>query len=197
MDKIVAFEYVMWRLITQYCKKNPDISQEKALKSFDRIKAMKLLFFISAVEAENGNDGLLGTFDKFYAMPYGHVEGDIYDAIVGDKLKYYSIKKKDEGFVIKKEFENIDINKEFEKIDINEDFKNKVETAIQQLELKNEDILYKCQSFQLVDLSHEWYSWKLLYNPAKFENRKSFPIPPSKIKSEPKFYKLKLWELYN
>ena len=69
-SKIVAFEYILYKLNEWYKENNP--TQENDLSI---LKAMKLLFFVSVVDTEKH---LLSTFDNFQAWQYGHVEADVY-----------------------------------------------------------------------------------------------------------------------
>ena len=60
-------------------------------KPFPKLTAMKLLF-LAAAPKKDGGDDLLDIFDNFYAMPYGPVESDVYNAIQEDKLPSFSVK---------------------------------------------------------------------------------------------------------
>ena len=59
-------------------------------KPFPKLTAMKLLF-LAAAPKEEGGDDLLDIFDNFYAMPYGPIEIDVYNAIQGNKLPSYTV----------------------------------------------------------------------------------------------------------
>ena len=88
-DKILLFEYLVYRLIEWY--KDVVSDSHYINKHFSRLTALKLLFFVSTIkDTENGNKDLLDVFNKFYAMQYGPVEIDIYTAIVEGKTKLYT-----------------------------------------------------------------------------------------------------------
>lgn len=74
--KELAFEYLMDCFIDWYKSIKNDNSFHY---SFTKLKVIKLLFFASAVNANNEDHNLLGTFNKFVAMPFGPVESDIYN----------------------------------------------------------------------------------------------------------------------
>jgi hypothetical protein len=82
--KIECFEYlfvqyVRWFIEEHIKTKNelPTISEIE--NNFSKLKLMKLLFFTCAVEANKNDNGLLHIFDEWYAMPFGHVENDVYN----------------------------------------------------------------------------------------------------------------------
>ena len=69
-NKIVAFEYILYKLNEWYKDNNGEKENDLSI-----LKAMKLLFFVSGVDVEKN---LLSTFDNFQAWQYGHVEADVY-----------------------------------------------------------------------------------------------------------------------
>ena len=71
--KILAFEYVLENLGKWY----QDETRTSGVPVFTKLKAFKLLFFVSSAEAQNENLGLLKLFDNHHALPYGPVESDI------------------------------------------------------------------------------------------------------------------------
>ena len=88
VDKILLFEYLVYRLIEWYQKVVSD--QKYIQKHFSRLTALKLLFFVSTIkDGENENSDLLDIFNNFCAMQYGPVESDIYAAIVKEKTRLY------------------------------------------------------------------------------------------------------------
>ena len=171
--KIKCFEFLTENLLNWFS------SQSNSHNDFSKLKLFKLLFFVSAVDASESENGLLEIFDKFHAMPYGHVESDIYDnfgqlnrVVVGKK--YTSIKPE------------IDETEYYLSID---PFKELIHQSIESLKQCNADII-NYSAFDLVELSHEWQSWKSIFNLARLQNKLSLPIPQSLIKLEPKFFKL-------
>ena len=173
--KIYLFEYMIKKIVEKYVTlKNVD--KREALSAFSKLKLIKLNFFISAVNANEKNNGLLDIFDNFYAMPYGHVESDIYEGL--KKLKYYSF----EGNQLKE-------NSQFPEDIKFPDEKRKIDQALESLYDKNPNILY-ASAFQLVELSHRWHSWKIMFEKAKSSGTNSTPISFQMIKFEPKYFEL-------
>ena len=75
------FEYLVF-LLEQW--KN-DI---QATGSFTKLRLQKILFFAVAVNATEENHPLLNVFNRFYAMPYGPVELDIYESMKRNEFDY-------------------------------------------------------------------------------------------------------------
>ena len=74
-NKLVTFEYVLYKLNEWYEEMNPD-KKGTGENDLSILKAMKLLFFISGVDIANN---LFDTFNRFQAWQYGHVEADLYN----------------------------------------------------------------------------------------------------------------------
>jgi len=152
-DKILAFEYLVYRLIEWY---NTTISSTTNVipPNFSRLSVLKLLFLTAAVKNETIADfnkqDLLGTFNKFCAMQYGPVEIDVYAAIVKGYTQIYrfdnnSIK------VIRA------IGNYFDELDIS--LKESIDSSIALLTSKNQNIV-KYSATQLVNITHKWQSWQ-------------------------------------
>ena len=90
--KELAFEYLMDCFIDWYKSIKNDNSFHY---SFTKLKVIKLLFFASAVNANNEDHNLLGTFNKFVAMPFGPVESDIYNKMNQSAIGKYCISDKE------------------------------------------------------------------------------------------------------
>ena len=175
-EKILAFEYLLFKLVEWHRDVSGNDSNDISI-----LKALKLLFFVSVVKYEKDSEATLldDVFNKFVAMPFGHVETEIYDFVKNNELKNVTIDIK--KTVIKETFDPI--------IDVEEEIRSKIDRAIEALRQYNNNlILYT--SFQLVDLSHSWYSWKYYFEKAKESKSKSILIPSSVIKSEDKFFEL-------
>lgn len=174
--KKIAFEYIVLQLLKWYQEENPK-KDAYVDNDLSKLKVLKLLFFVSAVNANDDNDGLLDTF-IFHAMPYGHVELDIYDNM--DNFEIVEINN--ERTIIK----SIPPKNYFEVI---KDIISKVDQSISLLKQKNKDLInYK--AFKLVELSHLWFSWNTAYEFAQKNNKNIFEIPNSLIKTEIKQYYL-------
>lgn len=171
-DKVKAFEYLSHEFISWFKEIKPD---EKVEDNFCTLKLIKLHFFVCAASSDSKNLGLLHGFDNFYALPYGHVESNVYEQInntVTLKLKRNNIILNEipQGY-----FNDlpVDILKE----------------AINSLKEKNKDIvLYS--PMKLVELSHSWCSWINLYKLARQFNKFSMKIPVQMIQNENKIFNL-------
>jgi uncharacterized phage-associated protein len=174
MEKNQAFEYYVVKLLEWY----NEASGSNGNNDLSTLKVLKLLFFGSAINAEEGSAETLldQPFNTFYAMPYGHVESEIYDSIR------------------RKEFHNLTINNSRSSIDLNLVFpdgeiKNKINISIQNLKDANSKLILMTP-FELVELSHRWYSWQFYFNKAQKNGSYSELIPIQMIKLEQKFFSL-------
>jgi hypothetical protein len=173
--KIKCFEYLIVKFIEWHHVERP---HEDPLLSFSKLKVFKLHFFASAVNADKNHKGLLNVFDKFYALPYGHVESDIYNHL--DKLTIFSFNG---NSLERKTEEN---HTYFNSINI---YKQELDSSIDSLKIKNADlILYK--ALDLVELSHKWYSWRVNFNLARSTKRYSHAISTEIIQNEIKYFSL-------
>lgn len=169
--KIKAFEY--W--LTQMLQWGSELTPRVPISTFTRLKALKLLFFTSAIKDGEGND-LLDIFDNFYALPNGPVESDIYNCITADQLTYYTFK--DFSFAKKQEFVDNGLS---------EDLKKRIDIAIAALRKKNERIV-TFNAEQLVALSHSWMSWQNAIMIAKVLGKGSYKMDVRQIKNNPQFF---------
>lgn len=178
-QKYMLFEYMIDGIIDWYneVEQGVDIYNE-----LNRLKLIKLNFFISAASTEGKKEGLLAYFDDFRAMPFGHVESQIYDQVKSfssEPRKYHLGKFNIQEVTVSSDYYS----------DI-ESYKPFIDDAIVLLRRKNENLV-KYKSFDLVELSHEWASWRLVFNIAKSKGLNSMPIPKEIIINENKFYHLK------
>ncbi|PTD14383.1 type II toxin-antitoxin system antitoxin SocA domain-containing protein [Flavobacterium columnare] len=174
MDKNLAFEYFVSKLLVWY----QDVTGNVQNNDFSTLKVLKLLFFASAVGTEKGQEDTLldTTFNRFYAMPYGHVESEIYSTIRNNELPNLRITNSSSTFT-----NNITY--------LDCELKNKIDSSIEKLKEENINLI-KMSPFELVELSHNWYSWKFYFNKAKRNGSYSELIPSEIIKSEQKFFHL-------
>lgn len=180
--KLEAFEFMLFKLIDWFKEKN-HLSNNHAFNAnndLSKLKVIKLNFFVAAAGAEEQN--LLETFNNFHAMPLGHVESDIYNNLT-ERTRYEISSSR---LMIKEAYiDNLESSFPL----LTTDIKNKIDSAIQSLKTINEDFI-SYTAFQLVDLSHKWYSWRLMMDIAKSENKLSRKIPAEIIKQENKFFTL-------
>lgn len=170
--KLACFEYMLDRFIEW--DKDYYNRDEESPESFTKLKVIKLNFFASAALANDDNEGLLKIFDKFYAMKYGHVESDILSNC--DRLSRYYF---NDNILIKRE--------SCKEIEINTKDKELINNSISKLKFYNNDLINYTSS-QLVNLSHLWYSWKILFTKNRRSN--SILINPYIIQTEPKIFEL-------
>ena len=174
-EKIKYFQYILFKLLDGSNKDN-DLSV---------LKALKLLFFISAVKAnKNDSDSLIDSvFTQFYAMPYGHVETDIYKEIKDNSGELDFITINSDETTIKDQVDYQTFSQ------LNPTHLSKINDSINFLK-EHYGSLFNLKAFQLVELSHMWYSWRKNYNLALQDDKKSWLIPKEDIKSESKIFTL-------
>lgn len=174
-NKIEAFEYLVSKFLEWYSE-----STSKESNDLSILKVLKLTFFTSAVGTNrDSKDTLLdNVFDNYVAMPYGHVESDIYSYIKNKNLINISIDNRKTDLSNIEEINNLDSS-----------LKKQIDSSVNLLKSINSDLI-KLSSFELVDLSHTWYSWQKYYSIAKEYDRNSEFIPTDVIKSEDKIYQL-------
>lgn len=177
LDKLFAFEYVVKRIIDWFNEVNAGKNLDP-FNEFSKLKLIKLHFFVSAVNANTDQEGLLYKFDNFYALPYGHVESDIYKALPNTTI--YEINN--DSISIK---DNLNLGSAF--LGLETQLKLDIDNSIDHLKKINPDLV-NYSAFDLVELSHKWYSWRSTFEEAKKTGRFSAPIAPKTIKLEPKFF---------
>lgn len=180
-DRILAFEYVLSQLLEWQMEEKSEGENDLSI-----LKSLKLLFFVSASQSKSNENSILidEVFNKFVAMPYGHVESVVYTYICENdgNLNYYKI---DNRKTTLKDQEDISQLKDL----IGKALVKEIDKSINFLKIVNPRLILM-SAFELVDLSHAWYSWQLSYNNAKLLRLKSAPIEPSLIKNEDKIFSL-------
>ncbi|ABG60711.1 type II toxin-antitoxin system antitoxin SocA domain-containing protein [Cytophaga hutchinsonii] len=170
-EKILAFEYLLDKLKDWYTEiPNSNFNNN----DFSKLKVLKLNFFAAAVNANKENNGLLNIFDKFHAMPYGHVESEVYENL--NNLNFFSVSSNKT---------TINNNPDFEKL--KQETRSEINFAIESLKKENNNLI-KYSAMDLVELSHTYFSWRASFNLAKQQNKLSMPIPVEMIKTEKKFF---------
>lgn len=178
----MAFRYVMFKLIEWYkiesrLSSDSDFNRNNDLSI---LKVMKLLYFTTAVNAKNNS--LLEIFDKYVAMPYGHVESDIYDL-----LKFQTNL---DGIIINKDSQ---VQDTFEpSINLirenNSRVAGEIDAAIELLKNYNTSRFILFKPFEYVDMSHALNSWKVFYNKAQVNGSYSLRIDPSYIYNDGQYF---------
>lgn len=179
-DKEPFFEYTLY-LLTKWYK---DVFPDAAENDLSTLKVLKLLFFVSAAKASSDDDHSLvdDVFDNYKAMPYGHVESDVYNYIRNNNgdLEYFKI---DNLRTLTKDGANIPSLE----ASLDGAIKSKIDDSVDYLKKRNNDLI-KLSAFDLVELSHLWYSWKKNYQPNEQEEVRSFRIDKADIKIEAKVF---------
>lgn len=171
--KLKCFEYVTEKLLAwqnETTKSSPN--------DFSKLKIFKLLFFVSAVGTDETIDGLLNIFNNFHAMPYGPVESDIYNSI-----------SKCDRIDVSLNSTKIKVSSPDNYYDSIEADQASIENSVELLKLANPAII-NYSAYDLVELSHQWHSWKSTFNLAREQHKLSLLMPISLIKAEPKILKL-------
>lgn len=166
--KIKAFDYMLqqfdrWR--TDYFQ-----NQNIPVKPLSRLIVLKLLFLTAAPKTNEGKD-LLDVFDNFYALPYGPVESDIYNAIQENKLPSYCIKERSVEKKIQQSYS------------LQDSLITRINTALEELKDINPSII-SLSSFELVEITHKWDSWNRSMRFAEFMGRSSAKMLTESIRSD-------------
>lgn len=155
MDKNLLFEYLVFRL--DEWKKDIEKRNEK-VPAFTKLRLQKILFLVCAWNVENTNRKLLNIFNQFYALPYGPVEIDIYDAMKNNKI-----------------FQHISFNgneciySKFEPsvfISISSKSRKWIDEAVDNF-IKNDRKYLTMPVFDLVELTHKWTVWQIYISTEK------------------------------
>lgn len=167
MNKIFAFDYML-SLFEQWYKEEGKESMN--FQNCSKLSVLKLLF-LTAAPKEGAVGDLLNVFDNFYALPYGPVESDIYNAIQGNQLPSYIITERS---VTKKE--NIILPYKIEDYSL-------VKEAVNALKEKNKNIIL-LDAFALVDITHKWESWRQSIIFAKLMDMSSYKMTVESIRND-------------
>lgn len=172
MNKIILFEYFLKKIVEWYCKYY-QISWEEfnshSENDLSKLKVIKLHFFSCST-----TESALEIFDTFHAMPYGHVESDVYKKL--DELQFCIITNR--KLIIK----NISSFKEY----LPESY-NIIDDSVEKL-IKANPALITIDPFELVELSHRWFSWRYNFHNARLKGDYSKRISKDLILKEEKIY---------
>lgn len=168
-EKLNSFEYLVSKLVEWYKEAFGTIEGN----DLSKLKVFKLHFFVTAISATNDDEGLLQIFGDFHALPYGPVESVIYSHL--NELNYFRITNS-----------CVEVIKIF-----NDDFiesiayKDLIDRSIEHLKVQNFKLI-KASAFDLVELSHSWTCWSLVFNYAKSKGKFASKIPEELIQHESK-----------
>ena len=144
--KRVLFEYLVFLLIKWAKELQP--GREIYLS---KLRLQKILFFVSTINSTRDQHPLLDIYNKFYALPYGPVEIDIYDAMNDNSFSRISF---DGNYCL---YNNLMVS-EFN--EISDELKLVLENAVSSLKSIGFDYLFS-PVFCLVDITHKWTVWEV------------------------------------
>lgn len=166
--KIKAFDYMLQQF--DQWRRDYFESQNIPVKPLSRLIVLKLLFLTAAPKTNKGKD-LLDIFDNFYALPYGPVESDIYNAIQENNLPSYHIKERSVEKKAQKSYK------------LQDPLIIRINNAINELKDINPFII-SLSSFELVEITHKWDSWNRSIKFAEFMGRSSEKMSTESIRSD-------------
>lgn len=155
MDKNLIFEYLVFRLDEwkKYLEKNG-----VKVPAFTKLRLQKILFLICAWKAESTNRKLLKIFNQFYALPYGPVEMDIYDAMKSNQTFQHISFNGNECIYCKLESDMF--------TSISRVHREWIDEAMDDF-IKNDRKYLTMPVFDLVELTHKWTVWQIAMQYAK------------------------------
>ncbi len=180
-SKIEIFETIVHKLKDWFMEENNIASIENFNNNndFSILKLIKLHFFVTAINS-NEDNSLIDKFD-FFAMPYGPVETSIYSQIkINNTFSNFSIDN------FKANFRSNIPTKE-----IDSDIINSINNAINSIK-KIDSSFINADAGTLVELTHKWNSWKIIYSEARNSGVYSKSIPRELIKKDNKILNLEL-----
>lgn len=165
-EKLRLFEYFVVQL--DKWKKSVLITNTSP---FSKLQLQKLLFLVSAQDATVQNHPMLDMYDRFYALKYGPVEMDVYDAMTQGAF---------EALYFGERFCEIDNDKTSFFDSIPEEQKTMVDNAINMLKKRNPNYVLK-NPFELVEITHGWTVWQIAMIMAEMSNSKMERMTSSDI----------------
>lgn len=171
MNKNLIFEYFIFKSLLNLTSDGGEFKND-----FSILKSIKLLFFFSTVN-DATHPPLIDKFENVKALPLGHVITDVYSSMKLNNLRYFTFNKN--GVILK----NTSINEAEFAVELREAVDYRFNLLLQH----NPNIL-RMTAYELVELSHKWYSWNYYFNKAQLNGQSSITIPIEVIKSERKIY---------
>lgn len=161
MNKNLIFEYLVFRL-DQW--KNDIEKNGVKVPIFTKLRLQKILFLVCAWNVENTDRKLLKVFNNFFALPYGPVEMDIYEAMKNDHAFLHIHFHGNECVYDKLEASMFS--------SILHDYSNWIDDAIDYF-IKKHRIYLTMPIFDLVDITHRWSAWRITMDIATFLGKKN------------------------
>ena len=161
MDKNLLFEYLVFRLNEWKLKLE---KEDVNVPIFTKLRLQKILFLVCAWNVENTNRKLLDVFNQFFALPYGPVEMDIYEAMkVSHSFKHIRFNGNEcvYGKLEASMFTSI----------LSEHSKW-MDEAVNEFIGHHRKYL-TMPVFDLVDITHRWSAWRITMDIATFLGKKN------------------------
>lgn len=174
MVKKDLFEYLIFRL-EKWKKK----IGENQVPVFSKLRLQKILFLVCTCMATNEEKKLLSIFDDFYALPYGPVEIEIYEAMKQNKGFRYISFKGNECVYNKLEdsmFDNLPIKE-----------RKWIDEAVDKFIAEKRNYL-TIPVFDLVDITHKWSVWYVMMEYAKSMGHNMEKMETDDILKSTKYY---------
>lgn len=175
MDKNLIFEYLVFRLNEWKLKLE---NENVKVPAFTKLRLQKILFLVCSWQVTNTNMKLLSVFDNFYALPYGPVEMDIYEAMKNDSFQHICF----EGNIcicdslMSTMFAGVSNE---HKLYVDETIKHFMDNHFKYLAMP---------VFDLVELTHRWSVWQIAMQYAKLLGHNKARITASDIIESKKSY---------
>lgn len=160
MDKNLLFEYLVFRLVEW--GKNTEKKNE-TVPTFTKLRLQKILFLVCAWNVDNTNRKLLNVFNQFYALPYGPVEIDIYDAMKSNQ-SFRHISFNGNECIYSKLVSSMFTS-------ISSVYRKWIDEAVDNF-IRNDRKYLTMPVFDLVDITHRWTAWKIMMDIATFLGNK-------------------------
>lgn len=142
-NKNKIFEYFVYQLEQWRRESNVDCDLTK-------LRLQKILFFAATINSTQESHPLLDIFNRFFAMPYGPVELDIYESMKRNEFENIS-------------FNGIHCQTDFEKFTqstIDALTRQYIDDAV--IALKNVGFDYlSAPVYTLVEITHKWSAWRI------------------------------------
>lgn len=174
MDKILLFEYIVYRLD----RWKHEIGSAN-VPAFTKLRLQKILFLICAWNVTKDKPKLLNVFNRFCALPYGPVEMDIYEAMK-DNSKFKNLSFEGNECVYKDFTDSMFVN-------LTDGMKIYVDDAIEHFKSEKRKYL-TMPVFDLVDVTHQWSVWKFSAAYANSQGRDMEKMSNESIINSTRYY---------